>query len=252
VLAGGDSGRVGVMWYGTDRAGNPDFDADFQGAEWKLFYAFTDNAYAATPSFQYVAASGQTTGTEQQMRGVVHVGAICLRGLDCDTPAPAGNPGDRDLAEYSTMYPNPLGAANILYSTDLATPNTTARIQFTKQVAGPLTVGLPATVSGTGWFDSANKKHFAIDVATGAGTFTYFDKLAKIYVTSTSIGQSTRTGGTAKFTGTGKLDTGAIVTFTVNVTDAGSPGKNGDAFSISLSNGYAANGPVGGGDIVVK
>src|SRR3954464_14274058 len=252
VLAGGDSGRVGVMWYGTDRAGDPDFDAPFQGAEWKLFYAFTDNAYAATPSFQYVAASGQTTGTEQQMRGVVHVGAICLRGLDCDTPAPAGNPGDRDLAEYSTMYHDPLGAANILYSTDLATPNTTARIQFTKQIAGPLTVGIPALISGTGWFDSTNKKHFAIDVATGAGTFTYFDKVAKVYLTATSIVSVTRSGTAGKFTGTGKLDNGSVVTFTVNVTYVSPRGKNGDGFAISLSNGYSAGGNVGGGDIVVK
>ncbi|MDP9267354.1 MAG: hypothetical protein M3P27_03395 [Acidobacteriota bacterium] len=252
IIAGGDAGRVGVMWYGTDRPGDPDQEAGFEGSEWKLGYAFTPDAFAAAPAFQYVAASGQTTGTEQQQRGVVHVGSICLRGLDCDTPAPAGNPGDRDLAEYSSMYHDPLGAANILYSTDLATPNTTARVQFTRQIAGPLTVGLPATVSGTGWFDKDNKKHFAIDVTSGAGTFTYFDKLAKIYLTATSIGSSTRSGNAARFSGSGKLDNGSSVTFTVNVTDAGTPGKNGDAFAITISNGYAASGPVGGGDIVVQ
>jgi hypothetical protein len=251
VVAGGDAGRVGVMWYGTDRAGDPDQDAGFQGAEWKLWYAFTPNAFASAPSFQYVAASGQTSGTEQQQRGVVHVGSICLRGLDCDTPAPAGNPGDRDLAEYSSMYHDPLGATNILYSTDLATPNTTARLNFTKQTAGPFLLA-GQTIGGGGWFDAENKKHFNIDIRSGSGDFSFFDKLAKVYVRSTKITSSSRTLNSATFSGTGTLENGLPVTFTVNVTDKGSPGKNNDTFSITLSTGYRASGTLGGGDIEVQ
>ncbi|HSE47642.1 MAG TPA: sialidase family protein [Terriglobales bacterium] len=254
IVAGGDPGRVGVMFYATDRAGDPDQEAGMEGAEWKLWYAFTPDAFAATPSFQYVAASGQTAGTDQQKRGVVHVGSICLRGLDCDTPAPAGNPGDRDLAEYSSMYPDPLGAANILYSTDLATPNTTARVQFTRQTAGPLTLA-GQTIGGGGWFDAENRKHFNIDIRSGSGSFEYFDKGAKLRVTSTTITSSSRVGSSATFSGAGTLDNAGVktpVTFTVNVTDNGSPGKNRDQFSITLSSGYRASGTLGGGDIEVQ
>jgi hypothetical protein len=182
------------------------------------------------------------------------VGSICLRGLDCDTPAPAGNPGDRDLAEYSSMYHDPLGAVNILYSTDLATPNTTARVQFTRQTAGPLTLA-GQTIGGGGWFDSENKKHFNIDIRSGSGSFEYFDKGAKLRVTSLKITSSSRTGPSATFAGTGTLDSSGVktpVTFTVNVTDNGSPGKNRDVFAITLGNGYRASGTLGGGDIEVQ
>lgn len=254
IVAGGDPGRVGVMFYATDRAGDPDQEAGMEGAEWKLWYAFTPDAFAAAPAFQYVAASGQTAGTEQQVRGVVHVGSICLRGLDCDTPAPAGNPGDRDLAEYSSMYHDPLGAANILYSTDLATPNTTARVQFTRQTAGPLLLA-GQTIGGGGWFDATNKKHFNIDIRSGSGSFEYFDKGAKLRVTSSKITSSSRSGQSATFAGAGTLDNAGVqtpVTFTVNVTDNGSPGKNRDVFAITLSTGYRASGTLGGGDIDVQ
>jgi hypothetical protein len=241
-----------VMWYGTGRTGNPDSDPEFAGAEWKLFYAFTTDAFAASPVFQYVAASGQTNGNEQQNRGVVHVGAICLRGLDCDLEPPAGTPGDRDLAEYSSMYPDPLGAANILYSTDLATPNTTARVQFTRQTVGPLTLA-GQTIGGGGWFATGDaKKHFNIDIRSGSGSFTFFDKLAKLKLTSSKITSSSRTGASAKFSGNGTLENGGGVTFTVNVTDNGSPGKNKDVFAISISSGYSASGTLGGGDIEVQ
>ena len=46
-LFAGDSGQVGVMWYGTDRVGNADSEAEFAEAEWKIYYALTANAFAA-------------------------------------------------------------------------------------------------------------------------------------------------------------------------------------------------------------
>lgn len=254
IVAGGDPGRVGVMWYGTDRPGNPDQEAGFEGSEWKLWYAFTPDAFAATPTFQYVAASGQLEGTEQQKRGVVHVGSICLRGLDCDLEPPAGNPGDRDLAEYSSMYHDPLGAANILYSTDLQTPNGSARLNFTRQTAGPVLVA-GQTIGGGGWFDAENKKHFNIDVRSDSGTFEFFDKAAKLRVTSSNITSSSRNGAGATFSGSGTLDVAGSksnVTFTVNVVDNGTPGKGRDTFAITISNGYSASGTLGGGNIEVQ
>lgn len=102
----GDGGRVGIMWYGTDRTGDADSEARFSGAEWKIFYAFTPNAFAASPAFQYVVASGMTAGSDQQRRGVVHVGSICTRGLACNTATP---PGNRNLAEYSSLSGDPFG-----------------------------------------------------------------------------------------------------------------------------------------------
>ncbi len=131
-LTAGDQGNVGVFWYGTNVVGNPNSQSIFANAKWKMFYAYV-NITTTKPSVQYVVASGTTTGTADQMAGVVHYGSICTQGLNCNTSVPAGN---RELAEYSELTHDPLGMIHMAFSEDNVTAGT-AFTWYNKQVAGP-------------------------------------------------------------------------------------------------------------------
>ena len=250
----GDSGRVGVMWYGTSREGDADSEAQFAGAEWKLFYALTPDALADSPLFQYVVASGTTAGTEAQGRGVVHVGSICTRGLSCNLDTP---PGNRNLAEYSSLTGDASGQANIVFAADIATPNGQARTHFTKQVGGP-TALLRPIVSGGGFFDrSSSEKHFGFQVqgdpgGPWTGHLAYFERGRDLMLKAAAITSVQVAGSEVTFAGTGTLQLGtatSTVTFTVVAADNGEPGGGNDRFSIALSNGYRASGVLDGGNI---
>jgi hypothetical protein len=251
----GDSGRVGVMWYGTDRTGDADSEAQFTGAEWKLFYALTPNAFAASPNFQYVVASGMTSGTDAQRRGVVHIGSICTRGLSCNLDTP---PGNRNLAEYSSLTGDLLGLANIVVAADIATPNGQARTHFTKQTGGPTGLSRPI-VTGGGYIGlDASEKHFGFNVqgdpaGPWSGHLTFLDKPANLLLKATAYSSVRVEGNRVTFSGTGSLQRGSTtstVTFTVIATDNGEPGVGNDAFSITLP-GYSASGVLSGGNIKV-
>jgi hypothetical protein len=251
----GDSGRVGVMWYGTDRTGDADSETQFSGAEWKLFYAFTPNAFAASPTFQYVVASGMTSGTDLQRRGVVHIGSICTRGLSCNLDTP---PGNRNLAEYSSLTGDPLGQANIVVAADIATANGQARTNFTKQIGGPTTLLRPIA-SGAGLIgQDTGGKHFGFNIqgdpgGPWTGRITYFEKAADLLLKADAVTSVSTEGNRVTFSGTGSLQRGSTtttVTFTVVATDNGEPGVGNDAFSITLP-GYSASGVLSGGNIKV-
>lgn len=253
----GDSGRVGVMWYGTSRAGNADSEAEFAGAEWKLFYAFTPNAFAGSPAFQYVVASGTTTGGDLQRRGVVHVGSICTQGLNCNLATP---PGNRNLAEYSSLTGDPAGLANVVVAADVNTPNGRAFTHFVRQIAGPSTL-LRAIVTGHGFIDkAANARHFGFNVqgdpgGPWSGQLTFMDKAADLLLKAASFTAVTVEGNKVTFSGTGTLQQGSAtstVTFTVVAVDNGEPGMGNDGFAITLSTGYSASGVLGGGNIKVR
>lgn len=252
-----DSGRVGVMWYGTSRAGNADSEAEFAGAEWKLFYAFTPNAFAGSPAFQYVVASGTTTGSDQQRRGVVHVGSICTQGLNCNLATP---PGNRNLAEYSSLTGDQAGLANIVVAADVSTPNGQARTHFIRQIAGPSALLRPI-VTGHGFIDKATTaKHFGFNLqgdpgGPWSGQLTFMDKAADLLLKSASFTAVTVEGNKVTFSGTGTLQQGSAtstVTFTVVAVDNGEPGMGNDGFAITLSTGYSASGVLGGGNIQVR
>lgn len=108
-------------------------------------------------------------------------------------------------------------------------------------------------VSGGGNITVNGKKaNFSIDVikdgAGGAGNLQYQDKDSKFKVQSTSITSVTITGNRAVITGNCTIDKKAGYTFTVDVTDNGA---SGDVYSIQLSNGYQAAGPLTGGNITI-
>jgi len=109
-------------------------------------------------------------------------------------------------------------------------------------------------VTGGGWITgtpSGARANFAVagGIKNGGlwGHLNYIDhggvKVKGTSVTSYEImgPTSRRIKGTAEANGVG-------VDYTVDVTDAGEPGRD-DTFSITLSNGYSASGTLGGGNI---
>jgi hypothetical protein len=80
------------------------------------------------------------------------------------------------------------------------------------------------------------------------GSFSYSDSSAGLTLTAAKFSSLTITGNNAQFTGTAKVGKKQKVSFTVNVMDNGDPGTA-DTFSISVSNGYSAAGPLTSGNI---
>ena len=74
------------------------------------------------------------------------------------------------------------------------------------------------------------------------GSFSYNDPAAPLAVSANKITNAAITGNHASFSGKAKGSGrhAQKITFTINVTDNGSPGGN-DSFSISGTNGYSAS-----------
>jgi hypothetical protein len=112
-------------------------------------------------------------------------------------------------------------------------------------------------VTGGGYIQIGSGKHGKANFGvTGGiskkgklrGHLTYIDHSAGFKVKGTGVtayveidARTRRIEGTAKI---GKV----AVTYQVDVTDNGEPGKN-DSFAITLSNGYSASGTLAGGNI---
>jgi hypothetical protein len=79
------------------------------------------------------------------------------------------------------------------------------------------------------------------------GSFSYSDPAANLSLSASKLTSLSFNGNQAQFTGKAKLGKHKV-TFTVDVTDNGSPGTN-DTFSISISNGYSAGGNLRSGNI---
>jgi hypothetical protein len=248
-LTAGDKGSIGLFWYGTDVIGDPNNQTVFANAKWKIFYALIRTALA-TPTVQYVVASGTTTGTADQMAGVVHYGSICTQGLNCNTAMP---PGNRELAEYAELTHDPLGLIHISFSEDNPSAGS-AFTWYTRQTAGPGVLpnvgsgaGLFNIGTGTGNFGLLVGKQQQVGTQLREGTLTYLDTSANILLSDTVGFSSVQIGtNTVKVSGTGTLQNGATVNFTATAT-AGGPGKG--AFAISWP-GYSASGTLVQGHIV--
>lgn len=249
-LTAGDKGQVGIFWYGTDVVGDPNNQSVFANAKWKIFYALVSAVTSSFPTVQYVVASGTTTGTADQMAGVVHYGSICTQGLNCNLAMPAGN---RELAEYAELTHDPLGMIHISFSEDNVSAGS-AFTWYTRQTAGPGVI--PNVGGGAGFFKiGTGTGNFGLLVGTQGqagtqlreGTLTYLDTSANILLSDT-VGFSTVSSGTnkVKVSGTGTLQNGASVNFTATATQGG-PGTG--TFAISWP-GYSASGTLVQGRIV--
>ena len=248
-LTAGDKGSIGVFWYGTNVVGDPNNQTVFANAKWKIFYALVNSA-TATPTVQYVVASGTTTGTADQMAGVVHYGSICTQGLNCNTAMP---PGNRELAEYAELTHDPLGLIHISFSEDNVSAGS-AFTWYTRQTAGPGVV--PNVGSGAGFFNIGTGtgnfgllvgNHLQSGTQLREGTLTYLDTSANILLSDT-VGFSTVNIGTntLKVSGTGTLQDGSTVNFKATAA-AGGPRTG--AFTISWP-GYSASGTLVQGQII--
>ncbi len=245
-LTAGDANSVGVFWYGTNVVGNPNDQTTFANAKWKIFYAFVNTA--GKPSVQYVVASGQATGTTDQMAGVVHYGSICTQGLNCNTSMPAGN---RELAEYSELTHDPMGMIHMAFSEDNVTLGS-AFTWYSKQTAGPGLI--PNVGSGAGYFNigsSTGSLGFLVGTKTSSGiregTLNYLDTSAHILLSDTTGFTTVKLGtNTVTVTGTGVLQDGSSVIFTA-IGTAGAAGTG--SFAISWP-GYSASGTLVQGLII--
>ena len=247
-LTGGESGRVALHWYGTDVVGNPNNQAVFANAKWRMFYALVTTV--GTPSVQYVVASGRSTGTPDQVAGVVHYGSICTQGTNCDISMP---PGNRELAEYAELTNDVFGDAHLTISEDNTTAGT-AFAWYTKQIAGPTL--RPNACSGAGFFDigsATGNLGFVIENQNAPGTklrqgnLTYLDTSANVLLSNTA-GFSKVQYDTTKcnISGTGTLQDGSSVNFSATATTGG-PGAG--KFAISWP-GYSASGTLIQGQVV--
>jgi len=92
VTAGGEPGRVAVVFAGTETDGNP--NTGTFNASWNIYVNQSLNASAADATFSQVKATTHP----------FHYDSICLNGLGCDLSVP---PGDRSMADFFSLDYNP-------------------------------------------------------------------------------------------------------------------------------------------------
>ena len=151
-ITAGDNGRLGIVWYGTDKITNGDNDA-----EWKAYYAFTADARAPTPEIRWLPASDH----------VIHKSNVSQAGFSSDMAV------NRNLIDFFQVAHDPRdGAAVIAFADDHN--DFDGATYYTRQIAGP---GLradrnPATPSCPPLtpFRNPEVRDFAGDVTTVSGT----------------------------------------------------------------------------------
>jgi len=110
-VTAGAPGAVNVTWWGTPALSNND-----TAAQWKVYFAQSQNALAFIPTFAQTAATG-----------VMHQGAICTNGTGCAS-------GTRNLAEYFAPGLYLDGSEMIVYSDDFNNASPVAT--FIRQTGG--------------------------------------------------------------------------------------------------------------------
>ncbi len=110
-------------------------------------------------------------------------------------------------------------------------------------------------VTGGGWITGPSGARANFGVAGGIknggfwGHLTYIDHGTGMKVKGTAVTDYVATGPTSRrISGTAEVNGVSGIGYTVDVTDAGEPGRD-DTFSITLSNGYSASGKLAGGNI---
>lgn len=93
-VAAGAGGKLDIVWFGTS---GQSLDS---GAQWRVFFAQTQDAFAKVPTFYEAAATD-----------VMHKGPICTEGTGCVS-------GTRNLADYFTNTVYMDGNAMIVYPDD--------------------------------------------------------------------------------------------------------------------------------------
>ena len=195
-----------------------------------------------------VCASGapSASGSSEIVGPVVNGQTIAVSGQP--NQQTSARPGDITVDALHVIVP---GAADVVVSSahaDITCP-------------APAAVGCSGTdfVTGGGWITSPSpsgtKGTFAVagGVKSGAlwGHLEYRDHGAGgLTVHGTGVTAYAVTGATTRhIEGTAEVNGQSGFTYTADVADLGEPGKDTDTFTVSLSNGYAATGKLGGGNI---
>ena len=115
-VTAGAFGKVNITWLGSSDSNVLDTNA-----QWQVFMAQTQNAFANIPLFTQSTASG-----------INHIGPICSNGLACAS-------GTRNMAEYWTPDVYLDGSEYIVYPDDHNSnlPSGAARTWFVRQTGGP-------------------------------------------------------------------------------------------------------------------
>ena len=124
-IAGGDAGRVDVVYYNTTDLGDP----NTQNLHWTVKFAQSLNANAREPVFTLSDASDPIT----------HFGPICNLGLLCSS-------GTRVLLDFFEVAVGPDGLANIAYA-DTGNANSPSQVTYARQTSGPLALNNPVSVT---------------------------------------------------------------------------------------------------------
>ena len=129
IATGPTSGDIGVTWYATDNDSNND------AARWRVYFAQSLNAKAATPTFRIAQASDHSN----------HAANISLKGLPLTGESP-----NRNLIDYFQVNFDPQGAAVIGYTDDHN--DFDGNTYVARQITGPSINGgkLPQVTQGSG------------------------------------------------------------------------------------------------------
>jgi hypothetical protein len=177
-----------------------------------------------------------------------------------DTPidTPTSTPTDTATATPTdTPTSTPTDTATVTATeTPTDTPTATATPTDTPTSTPTPITSTPGKVTGGGTFDSNQIKAtfgFEIQYREGdvapRGNLTYQDHTSSLHLKDVSFDLLVIQGNHAWFTGTGMLDDGQLVAFTVDVSDFGQSGM----FNISIPalDGYTAGGSLDGGNVTV-
>jgi len=252
-IAADANGHVGIVWYGSDRAGNSNdiaihepcpagsTDCMKNWTNWNVYYAESVNASSATPLFTQTKVSDHA----------IHRGTVSTGGLN-------GN-ANRGLADYFQVSFDPLHRANIAFSDDSKVhplgpnngpdnPSTRrlTRVNFTRQLATAAGIKTKSACAG-GRPDPGPK-------TTGSGSIggrTKFGVIAKASPINASLryddgdsslsARSSNGANSVSFSGSCATVTGDAVvndqhgyTYRVDACDVADPGTGKDTFAIEL------------------
>jgi hypothetical protein len=134
VTAGGEPGRVAVVFAGTETDGNPNLGT-FK-ATWHIYANQSLNALAPDATFSQVQVTTHP----------FHYDSICLNGLGCDLSVP---PGDRSMADFFSLDTNPVdGRIYVTFNRSNKKPDEplghVASPMVATQIAGPSLVDVGA------------------------------------------------------------------------------------------------------------
>ena len=124
-IAGGDNGRVNIVYYATTTPVDPNVAPNT--VEWNVMFAQSLNANSREPVFT----------TSQASDHINHKGTICNLGLLCGS-------GTRTLLDFFQVAIGPDGLANIAYADNGLAPLHTS---FARQTSGPLALNNPVAVT---------------------------------------------------------------------------------------------------------